>query len=110
MNGRRLTFGLIAMPAVLLLGTPARADVIDGDWCHDDGRHFSIQGPTIVTPAGKQTQGQYTRHTFRYVVPSDEAGSGQEIWMQLLNELTVNLRIGAEGAAQIWHRCKPTTS
>jgi hypothetical protein len=105
-----LALGSVAMLALLLIGGPARADVIDGDWCHEDGRHFSIQGASIVTPAGRQTQGQYTRHSFRYTVPGDEAGSGQDISMQLLNELTLRLWMGADGAPQTWHRCKPRTS
>ncbi len=110
MNARRLALGLMVVLGVLLNGAPAMADVIDGDWCHDDGRHFSIQGPTIITPAGKPMQGQYTRHTFRYLAPADEAWAGQEISMQLLNELTLHLHIGSDGAIQIWRRCKPTTS
>ena len=100
----------IAILAALLFGAPAKADVIDGDWCSEDGRHFSIQGPTIITPAGRQMSGQYTRHTFRYIAPTGEAGAGQEISMLLLNELTLNLRIGSDSAVQIWRRCKPTTS
>ena len=28
----------------------ARADAIDGHWCHADGRLISIAGPRIVTP------------------------------------------------------------
>ena len=65
----------------------------------------------IITPAGKPMQGRYLpRHTFRYIAPTGEAGAGQEISMQLLNELTLHLRIRIDGAFQIWRRCKPTTS
>jgi hypothetical protein len=110
MNVWRPALCLITILAVLLFGAPAKADVIDGDWCSDNGRHFSIQGPTIITPAGKQMSGQYTRHTFRYMAPTGEAGEGQEISMLLLNELTLNLRTGSDSSIQIWHRCKPTTS
>ena len=110
MNRWRPALGLMVILGVLLSGAPAKADVIDGDWCHDDGHHFSIQGPNIITPAGKPMQGQYTRHTFRYIAPTDEAGAGQEISMQLLNEQTLHLHIGSDGAIQIWRRCKPTTS
>jgi hypothetical protein len=106
----RPTLCFTAILPVLLFGAPAMADVIDGDWCAEDGHHFSIQGPTITTPAGKQMSGQYTRHTFRYVAPDDEAGAGHEISMLLLNELTLHLRIGSDSAVQIWRRCKPTTS
>lgn len=110
MGARHVALGAGIALSALLVGTPARADAIDGDWCHEDGRHFSIQGPVIVTPAGQQTQGDYTRHTFRYTVPAGDPGSGQAVSMQLLNELMVSVRSGPDAASEIWHRCKPTTS
>jgi hypothetical protein len=107
---RKSALAIATLLATLVLGTAARADVIDGDWCHEDGRRFSIRGPTIVTPAGQETQGQYTRHSFRYTVPAGAPEAGSDISMLLLNELTVRLQVGADGPPQIWHRCKPTTS
>jgi hypothetical protein len=110
MNARQVWLGIGMAFCAFLVGTPARADVIDGDWCHEDGRHFSIAGPSIVTPAGQRTQGDYTRHSFRYTVPANDPGAGQDIFMRLLNEMTLSLQNGPDGASQIWHRCKPTTS
>src|SRR5258708_36176455 len=52
------------------------ADVIDGDWCRADGKRMKIHGPEIVTPGGNQTRGDYTRHSFSYVIPAGEAGAG----------------------------------
>ena len=98
-----------AGPALLLLATPAVADAIDA-WCDDAGRHLAISDPKIVTPGGTEMQGQYTRHAFRYVVPMNEPSSGQGVDMQLLNENTVQLRVGSEGGAEVWRRCKPETS
>jgi hypothetical protein len=109
-KARHLALGTAIAAFALLAAKAAFADVIDGDWCRDDGHRFSIQGPTITTPGGQQTQGQYSRHSFRYTVPAGEQGSGQDIAMQLLNELTLRLTAGAEGTPEIWHRCKPTTS
>ena len=78
---------------VLLSSGGARADAIDGEWCaNTDGRHMSIKGPDIVTPAGTRMQGNYTRHSFLYVVPSAEPDAGQTVAMILVNEETVNLR------------------
>jgi hypothetical protein len=94
----------------------ARADVIDGEWCHADGRQMSIKGPNIVTPAGAHLAGDYTRHSFTYVVPASEANAGQIVAMILVNEETVNLRIGADASlaaqapVQVWHRCPEKTS
>jgi hypothetical protein len=109
--------GFAALASVLLAGGRAWADVIDGDWCAtNDGRHLSIKGPEIVTPAGTRMQGDYTRHSFLYVVPQAEPGAGQTVAMQLINEETVNLRIGASAAeaaqapVQVWHRCAPRVS
>lgn len=90
---------------------PALADIIDGDWCFmKDGRRFSIRGPEIVTPGGKKMQGNYSRHSFTYVVPAPEPGAGETVSMSLLNEETVGVRVGAEGAEETWRRCSPSTS
>ena len=62
------------------------ADVIDGDWCKADGKRMKIRGPEIVTPGGNQTRGDYTRHSFSYVVPAGEAGAGENVSIILLSE------------------------
>ncbi len=117
MSLRHLVFLLgLSMLAVLLPVAPALADAIDGDWCFSDGRHISIDGPDIVTPAGTPTTGDYGRHSFLYTVPDAEAGAGRLVTMILLNENTVQLTTsdGASGSArspiQIWQRCFPVTS
>lgn len=101
---------------VLLQAAPARADAIDGNWCSAEGRHMSIEGPAIVTPAGTATVGDYRRHSFSYVVPASEAGAGETVLMILRNENTVNLAQAADAASaakapmQVWHRCPPSVS
>ncbi len=103
--------GFLALAAVgfALLSAPAQADAIDGDWCAPDGRTFSIRGPAITTPAGNETQGNYSRHAFSYVVPAGEASAGEQIAMILLNENNVKVKEGA-AEALIWVRCKPAIS
>lgn len=99
--------------AVCLTGVtgPALADAIDGNWCHNDGRRFSIRGPEIVTPGGKAMEGNYSRHWFSYVVPVPEPGAGETIFMTLLNENTVQTRRGeAVSAQETWIRCSPSIS
>jgi len=106
-----------ALAALALLASPAvsRADVIDGDWCQP-GRHFSIKGPEIVTPAGHRLQGNYSRHYFTYIVPAPEPDSGAYVAMTLVNENTVHLRKGGDAAAaaqasvEVWVRCAPAVS
>jgi hypothetical protein len=112
-----VSLGFAVLVSILLPCGRAWADVIDGDWCAtNDGRHLSIKGPEIVTPAGTRMQGDYTRHSFVYVVPQAEPGAGQTVAMQLINEETVNLRMGASVSAaaqapvQVWHRCAPRVS
>ena len=96
---------------LMLIAGPALADRIDGDWCFmKDGRRFTISGPEIVTPGGKKMQGNYERHAFDYVVPAPEPGTGKTVFMTLVDENTVRLRIGAEGALETWLRCTPSTS
>jgi len=105
MNRRRLGWLCGAAIAALATTGPARADAIDGHWCWQ-ARHMQIQGPTIVTPAGKQTTGTYTRHAFSYVVPSAEPDAGQTIDMTLVSEDIVHLRVGpTTGEPQVWRRC-----
>jgi hypothetical protein len=107
---------LLSTLASVALAAPAWADAIDGDWCYSDGRHFSIEGPIIITPAGKKTEGDYSRHNFTYTVPAAEPGAGQFIAMVLLNEETVQLRAGADltsaaqAPPQTWRRCKRPVS
>ena len=110
MIARQRFTGLIAIAAAILLWAPgAWADKIDGDWCFGDGRHFSIDGPRIVTPLGSRISGDYARHAFSYVVPAPEPAAGQVVRMLLLNENTVDLTLGG-GATETWHRCSPNIS
>lgn len=104
--------GLMASVAGVLLtaisATAVRADAIDGDWCFA-AQTLNIQGPRIRTPGGTEMTGDYTRHTFNYIVPAQEPGAGTSIAMQLLSEETMTLaRIGDKATnPQIWKRCKP---
>ena len=103
---------LTGAATILLSAGSARADVIDGDWCRAAGQHMSIKGPLIVTPAGSRTEGNYSRHSFTYIVPQADPGAGQKISMILVNEETIHLSIDAPstsatpGPMQVWHRCK----
>jgi hypothetical protein len=106
-TGRLLLVGAV-MAAGLVLPTTVRADVIDGNWCAQDGRTFAIDGSRIVTPAGTATTGDYTRHSFVYAVPPSEPGAGTRISMRLLNEDTVRLTVGTT-TPEIWHRCDVTS-
>ena len=112
MFGNSLKIAGVAF-GLLLLADPSFADAIDGDWCHQvSGRRLSIRGPQIVTPGGKQMEGDYSRHWFNYVVPAPEPGAGQTVYMQLLDEDTVYLRLGDASAAnpETWIRCSPSIS
>ena len=104
---------LLPAAALLLSAGAASADAIDGNWCHSDGRRFSIRGPEIVTPGGKLMEGNYSRHWFSYLVPAPEPGVGQTIFMTLANENTVRLRLGEAAPAadeEVWVRCAPSIS
>jgi hypothetical protein len=84
------------------------ADAIDGDWCKTDGKRMKIRGPEIVTPGGNQTRGDYTRHSFSYVVPAGEAGAGESVSITLLSEYLAHARQGSDTAPiQVWNRCPP---
>ena len=105
-------FGLAIVAALLISGVgAARADAIDGNWCNSDGRHFSIRGATIITTEGTKTEGSYSRHAFPYTIPSPDPSTGAQVFMLLINESTVHLRIGVDQASptQIWRRCEVTS-
>ena len=71
---------------------------------------MSIRGPAIVTPAGQQANGNYTRHFFSYVIPSGEAGSGATVTIQLLSDYLAHARQDPEATVQEWRRCQPGVS
>ena len=100
----------LAAALVLVATSSALADAIDGDWCHADGRRFSIRGSAIVTPAGTAMTGNYSRHFFSYLAPVAEAGAGQTIFMTLYSENVVHVRAGEAGPGETWNRCMPSIS
>ena len=75
------------------------------------GKHFSIRGPTIVTPEGVKIEGSYTRHSFSYVAPTNAPDAGTTIFMRLLNEMNLRLANGEDRAkpTQMWQRCEVTS-
>jgi hypothetical protein len=121
--GRRATRKVAALALLLALALVqtlwvghARADAIDGHWCHADGRQMSIAGPRIVTPRGSDISGDYRRHYFTYHVPASEPAAGTVVFMAQLNEQTIHVRRGtdqaaaAAGAPETWHRCSDVIS
>ncbi|MCW3473433.1 hypothetical protein [Limobrevibacterium gyesilva] len=100
----------LGFSALLLAAHSARADAIDGAWCHAPAQRMMINGPSIVTPAGTKTQGDYTRHAFSYVVPAGDPGAGTTIQMRLLSEEAVQVRAGESAPVETWLRCGPAVS
>jgi len=99
---------LIAVALLCLTAAPVRADVIDGDWCKADGKRMKIRGPEIVTPGGNLIRGDYTRHSFVYVIPAGETGAGETVSIILLSEYLAHARQGGpEAPVQVWNRCPP---
>jgi hypothetical protein len=102
-------FTAAAAALFCLSAVPARADVIDGDWCNADGKQMTIRGSEIVTPGGKQARGEYTRHSFVYVIPAGEAG--ETVSIILRSEVLAHARQGAPDAPfQEWRRCTARVS
>lgn len=112
MLARRHFVALTAIAAIFLalLAVPASADAIDGDWCSDDRRHFTIRGPAITTPGGARIEGNYGRHSFSYVVPDGEQPTGENVTMILVNDNTIELMVGEGGQTETWLRCKAAIS
>jgi len=99
-----------ALGALFLVTIPACADVIDGDWCADDGRTITIDGPQIRIPSGKQITGEYSRHVFRYVGPIGDPEEAHDVRMQQWSDDDLRINRIVDGEAwpeEVWHRCKP---
>ena len=107
-NCSRKAMTLLAAAILLsLTGAPALADAIDGQWCDPAGKHMKIDGPSITTPGGTAMQGNYSRHSFTYVIPAKEPGAGQTVYMQLLGEEDLDVATGSPVAKPVrWKRCE----
>lgn len=97
--------------AIAVFSTPALADAIDGEWCHQ-AKSLKIEGPSIRTIGGTTITGDYSRHGFRYTVPTNEAEAGTLIVMVLRGEEAMELtrvKNGVEGERERWVRCRPVS-
>lgn len=93
--------------ALLFSATPAIADQIDGEWCSEDGKHLTINGPKIRIPSGKLIIGDYDRHGFIYTGPEGDPEAGQKIRMVQQNHEHMKLyRSTAPKSAEDWRRCQ----
>lgn len=93
--------------AALCLATAVRADAIDGDWCNPEGKHIVIKGTEITLPDGAQLQGNYTRHSFAYVVPENQPAAGSQIIITQVNEnLAVSKAYRGSVLPVTWKRCE----
>ena len=102
---RRVAAAGIAV-ALALVASPAHADQIDGEWCHDDGRVMSIEGPRMVTPGGGTgSSGTIPGTPYSYVVPGDEPGAGATTSMRQLHDQAIRVWPEGEAEGQEWRRC-----
>lgn len=89
----------------------ARADAIDGNWCHADHGNFEIRGSNILTPGGTQMTGEYSRHTFRYIAPTGERAATKPINMAIVDDETLHLIVEeADENIEVWRRCHVNVS
>lgn len=101
---------LLTSLLLAVLTFPARADAIDGNWCAQDGRSLTIDGPKIRIPSGAQITGEYTRHLFRYVGPVADPEAGHDVRMRIRSDDDMRLERIIDGVTQPeeqWRRCKP---
>ena len=94
----------------------AKADSIDGTWCHDrEPRTMTINGQKWILDRLTGT-GQYGRHSFVFDYPAQDQKStdaGSRIQLRLMGEMNLSwvktMPNGESGPAEYWHRCHPTT-
>ncbi len=71
---------------------------------------MKIEGPKVTTPGGKVMEGNYTRHSFSYVIPANEPQAGQTVYMQLMGEEDLDATTGSPVAKPVrWKRCETTS-
>lgn len=109
MTYRDMTFAGVFAALMIATTGSARADAIDGAWCSENGQRLAIDGPSVTTTRGLKLSGDYTRHSFSFILPQNEQDAGSPVEMVLQGETRVRVTIG-KSAAQIWHRCPPGTS
>lgn len=102
--------GLAALGLTLSV-TAARADKIDGNWCSPTNATMTIEGPSVTTPSGKVTQGDYYRHHFDYIVPDGDTEAGAHVHADLIDPDHIILTLTPPKAAkpgqpEIWKRCQ----
>ncbi len=108
----RAVLAIALAVAVLTAASPAYADRIDGDWCSKEGKNLRIDGPSIRTPAGIQTSGNYMRHEFMYEPPEGDPDKGQIIMMRQIHDELMQLsrvKDGVPGQTEEWRRCNVTS-
>jgi len=101
---------LTALGLALSAGA-AWADRIDGNWCSPANATMTIEGPRVVTPSGKVTQGDYYRHHFDYIVPDGDKDAGAHVHADLIDPdhiiLTLTLpQATSSGKPETWKRCQ----
>ena len=101
---------IAAAAALLLPSAGARADQIDGHWCHADGRNLLIESSMIITPGGNEIVGDYRRHSIFYTVPAGEPDPGTKTAMQQLNDLVMQVLKEGGQEVQTWRHCNAPTA
>jgi hypothetical protein len=80
--------------------------VLDGEWCHADGKRLSVRGADIVLPGGKPLRADYARAYASWVVPQGEQNAGMTVTMMLIGSDRAHTREGAADTPPLeWRRC-----
>ena len=111
MPGCKFIFGLFFVAlgiGMVQFAPPASAHVIDGQWCKS-GESMKIKGPTIVTPGGNKIKGNYTHHSFEYIVPEGEPGAGTKVVANMLDGEEIMVTSKTTPKPQKWTRCQITS-
>ncbi|MGP6085935.1 hypothetical protein [Antarctobacter jejuensis] len=100
---------LVFAACVGLIPAAGLADEISGEWCSPEGESLTIKGSRVVAPSGIETDGQYSRHRYEFVMPEGGADAGAVIVIQQLSDEEVEVSI--DGSAPVsWSRCRAVSS
>ena len=89
----------------------SEAGSLDGRWCSPDGRRVAVSGLAVITPAGREVTGRYSKEAFSFVMPESEWDGGKTIWMELKTQNSARVSVQSqhqEGPPphDLWTRCE----
>lgn len=100
----RFALRILLAAAGMAAADAAHADAIDGAWCSPEGRKLFIEGRTLTLWNGRIIEGEYGRHSFRFIAPDGDPDAGTGLLLTLYGE--TEMHFSRPTGTDIWKRCE----